>query len=99
MSQSLSPCFLSIPTGIKTLLYETKAALLFRTIVFLYLLISFNIIVHNGAFNLFDQVGDGDTTRTGIGAVEDGAATPDAIALTQDGETLGPTLIAAIEDE
>ncbi len=57
-------------------------------VLLLHKLISFSIVVNDGAFDLFDQVGDGDTTRAGIGAVEDGAATPDAIALAQDRQAL-----------
>src|SRR5215471_7852371 len=56
-------------------------------------------VVNDGAFDLFDQVGYVDTARAGIGAVEDGTAAPYAFLLAQDGETFGPGLVAAVEDE
>src|SRR5579872_156761 len=82
----------------QNILYATEAALLLRIIYFV-LLITFGVIIDNGAFDLLDQVGDGDTTGTGIGAVEDGAATPDTITLTQDSQAFCPALVATIEDE
>src|SRR5579884_2328765 len=57
------------------------------------------VIVDDGAFDLFDQVGDVDAARAGIGAVEDGAAAPHAITLAENGETFGGSLVAAVEDE
>src|SRR5579859_5241173 len=57
------------------------------------------VAIDDGAFDLLDQVGDGDAARAGIGAVEDGAAAPDAVALSQDGEAFRAALVAAIEDE
>src|SRR5712692_4679600 len=57
------------------------------------------LVVNNGAFDLFDQVGYMDTARAGIGAVEDGTAAPYAFLLAQDGEAFGPGLVATVEDE
>src|SRR5579863_372286 len=57
------------------------------------------VAIDNGAFNLLDQVGDGDAARAGIGAVEDGTAAPDAVALAQNGEAFRAALVAAVEDE
>src|SRR6266702_1627617 len=57
------------------------------------------IVKNDGALDLFDQIGDRDTTRTGIGAVEDRAAAPNAIALAQDSKPLCSSLVAAVEDE
>src|SRR5258708_17764442 len=48
-------------------------------------LFSSGIVIDDRSFYLLDQVGYGDTTGAGIGAVEDRAATPDALALSQDG--------------
>src|SRR5690242_3171311 len=55
--------------------------------------------VHDGALDLLDGVGDGDAARTGLGAVEDRAATPDAGAVAEDLEPLGAAAVAAVEDE
>src|SRR5205807_4667157 len=63
------------------------------------MLFAARVVVDDGAFDLFDQVGNGDTARAGIGTVEDRAAAPDAIALSQDAKPLCRSLIATIEDE
>src|SRR5438552_1243460 len=57
------------------------------------------VIIHDGAFDLFDQVGYRDAAWAGVGAVEDGTTTPYAIALTQDNETFNNTLITTVKDE
>src|SRR6266568_1604013 len=57
------------------------------------------IVVENGAFHLFDQVGDGDAARAGICAVKDGATAPDAGALSQDAKPFLCSLVPAVEDE
>src|SRR5437660_1309445 len=56
-------------------------------------------VVHDGAFDLFDQVGYVDATRAGIGAVEDGTAAPYAFLLAHDGEAFRCGLVATVEDE
>src|SRR2546421_10417612 len=57
------------------------------------------IVKDDGAFDLFDQIGDRDTAWAGIGTVEDCAAAPYAIALAQDGQPLRSSLVAAVKDE
>src|SRR5947209_19718428 len=63
------------------------------------MLFAARVVVDDGAFDLFDQVGNGDTARAGIGTVEDRSAAPDAIALSQDAKPLYRSLIAANADE
>src|SRR3989442_14226882 len=62
-------------------------------------LFSSGIVIDDRSFYLLDQVGYGDTTGASIGAVEACAATPHALALSQDGQAFLGTLIATIEDE
>src|SRR5579875_331423 len=62
-------------------------------------LFSFGIAIDDRAFDLLDQIGDRNTARAGVGAVENGAAAPDAVAVAQNLQTLGSSLVAAIEDE
>src|SRR5437588_12365085 len=57
------------------------------------------IVEDDGAFDLFDQIGDRDTTWTGIGTVEDRTAAPNAIALAQDSKPFCCSLVAAVEYE
>src|SRR6266480_3036330 len=57
------------------------------------------VVVDDGAFDLFDEVGDWDAAWAGVGAVEDGTAAPHAVALAEDGESFGGTLVAAVKDE
>ena len=62
-------------------------------------LFGFGVVVDDGALDLLDKVGNRDATWAGVGAVEDGAAAPYAVALAQDSESLGGTLVAAVKDE
>src|SRR2546429_7976652 len=57
------------------------------------------IVKDDGAFDLFDQIGDRDTTWAGIGTVEDRAAAPYAITLAQNSKPLCSSLVAAVEYE
>src|SRR5207253_11465972 len=51
------------------------------------------------ALDVFDGAGDLDVSGAGVGAVEDGAAAPDAVARVEHAQPLVGALIAAIEDE
>src|SRR5690606_4590056 len=56
-------------------------------------------VIQERALDLLDGPGDLDTARAGIGAVEDRAAAPDAIAVIEDLEPLLSALIARVVDE
>src|SRR5690349_1494934 len=56
-------------------------------------------IIQNSALHLLNCVGDVNSTRAGLGAVEDRAATPNAGAVAQNIQTFGAATVAAIEDE
>src|SRR5579884_3436403 len=55
--------------------------------------------VHDGAFDLLDQVGNGNATWAGIGAVKDRATAPHTIAAAQDLQAFLRSLVTAIEDK
>jgi hypothetical protein len=55
--------------------------------------------VQDRLLHLADRLGDLDLARAGLGAVEDRAAAPDALAVVQDLQPLGRRLVAAVEDE
>src|SRR3984957_4009100 len=54
---------------------------------------------HQRALDLLDRLGHLDAPRAGVGAVERGAAAPDAIDVVEDVEPLGRGLVTAVEDE
>ncbi len=62
-------------------------------------LFAFGIAIDDCPFHLLDEVGHRDATWAGIGAVEDGAAAPDAITPAQDNQAFRASLVAAVEDE
>src|SRR2546426_8365708 len=63
------------------------------------ILFSLSIAIHDCAFYLLDQVGHRDTTRAGIGTVEDRTTTPDAGTLSQNAKAFRGALVATVEDE
>src|SRR5690349_20806263 len=63
------------------------------------ILFSLRIAIHDRAFYLLDQIGYGNTTRTGISAVKNRATTPHTVTLPQNSEAFGATLVATVEDE
>ena len=63
------------------------------------MLANLRIVIHNGAFHLLDEIGDGNATWTGVGAVEDGTATPYTVTLAQNAQTFRAALVEAIKDE
>src|SRR5271163_3729681 len=54
---------------------------------------------HQRTLDLLDRLGHLDAPRAGVGAVERGAAAPDAVDLVEDVEPLGRGLVTAVEDE
>src|SRR5689334_15776702 len=56
-------------------------------------------VIQNSALDLLNRVGNVNPTRTGLCAVEDRAATPDARAVAQNVQALSAATIAAVEDE
>ena len=54
---------------------------------------------HQRPLDLLNRLGHLDASRAGIGAVERGAAAPDAVDLVEDVEPLGGAFVAAVEDE
>lgn len=57
------------------------------------------IAIDNRSFHLFNQVSDRDTTWAGIGAIKNGPAAPDAIAITENLQAFGRALVTAIKDK
>src|SRR3954467_1577699 len=54
---------------------------------------------HQRALDLLDRLGDLDTARAGLRAVEGRAAAPHSVDLIEDVQPLGGALVAAVEDE